>query len=503
MHAEYGIFVYTICPLSRAPAPRTRRMGMLEAVLLCAATILVSLIRFADGNAITTIELFRFGHDRPTPCVRIPSLATLPGSGGVVIALAECRQFVGDGCRPWDNDNSSLTEPSWGANRYICTRRSTDYGRSFGPWNHNITGMRSWNPATAVIRKKHSNTSSVLLFFNDGDAWLKHRPSAGGTPWMVHSLDGITWSQASPISIVGPLPARARGGFNLGPGRALVLDSGRIVLAGGSSVALGKCPQRPDGGVCKQLTSFVLHSDDNGRTFQVSDSVIPNLEEPQLAEYALPQTTVESGDSKSLVILNGRQNNSFPTGSPCGCRGQVYSTDEGLSFSGNPPSVPTVRNSDSHIKGHSDASGPGADAGVMVSWVEGLPSPSVQSSIIRSPRSGRLVFSGPRSHDRSERVNFTVMVSSPRASVEQLWGANATHISLSHPTGVTWPCFGYMSNCAGYSCLAIDENPRSSAHAATAARQESVLVLWETGVESGCTGAACRIMLSHVPLPLL
>jgi hypothetical protein len=482
-------------------------MGMLEqAAPVLYAVAMISLIRSVNGNAITTIELFRFGHDRATPCVRIPSLATLPGSGGVVIAMAECRQFVGDGCRPWDDDNSSLKDPGWGANRYICSRRSTDHGRSFGPWHHNITRMRSWNPATAVTRTENDNTSSVLLFFNDGDAWLNHRPSAGGTPWMVRSFDlGLTWSQPSPIFIVGPLPTGAAGGFNLGPGRALVLDSGRIVLAGGSSIALGKCPQRPDGGVCKQLTSFVLHSDDSGRSFQVSDNVIPNLEEPQLAEYFLPQTTqiaVVSGQTKSVVILNGRQNNSFPVGSPCGCRGQVYSTDEGLTFSGNP----AARSSDGHITGGSDSNAGRRRAGdnVTVSWVEGLPSPSVQSSIIRSPRSGRLVFSGPRSHDRNERVNFTIMVSSPQASVEQLWGASATRISLteSHGSG-TWPCFGYMSNCAGYSCLAVDESPRSSVPSATAAGQESVLVLWETGVESGCTGAACRIMLSHVPLPPL
>ena len=75
-----------------------------QAVLVFAA---ISAIGSACGDhAITTTELFRFRHDPETPCVRIPSLVTVPG--GVVVALAECRQFVGDGCRPWDDDNASL-----------------------------------------------------------------------------------------------------------------------------------------------------------------------------------------------------------------------------------------------------------------------------------------------------------------------------------------------------------------------------------------------------------
>ena len=469
-----------------------------QAVLVFAA---ISAIGSACGDhAITTTELFRFRHDPETPCVRIPSLVTVPG--GVVVALAECRQFVGDGCRPWDDDNASLREPSWGANRYICSRRSTDYGRSFGPWQHNITRMRSWNPATAVIDRtttKHGNASSVLLFFNDGDAWLKQRPSAGGTPWLVRSFNlGLTWGEPSPISIEGPLPAGAAGGFNLGPGRALVLDSGRILLAGGSSIALGKCPQRSDGGVCKQLTSFVLHSDDHGKTFHVSSDAIPDLEEPQLAEYLVPH----GSGSRSVVVLNGRQNNSYPIGSPCGCRGQVYSTDEGLTFAGGDACEEVASpggNSGAHVRGGSDGDSDRAtEDNATVSWIAGLPSPSVQSSIIRLPRSGRLVFAGPRSHDRNARVNFTLLVSPPRASVGQLWSANATLIPLTDSH--SWPCFGYQPNCAGYSCLAVDESPATSG--TPASKQESVLVLWETGVASGCTGAACRIMLSRVPLPL-
>eukprot|EP01046_Picozoa_sp_COSAG06_P066085 COSAG06_NODE_16516_length_997_cov_0.805122_1_plen_279_part_10 len=248
--------------------------------------------------AILTTELFRFRHDASTPCVRIPSLAVLPGATGVVVALAECRQFVGDGCRPWADDNSSLTEPGWGANRYICSRRSTDYGRTFGPWQRNVTGMRSWNPATTVVGQP--GNTSILLFFNDGDSWIKGRPSAGGTPWLARSSDGLLWSRPAPLSIVGPRPAGAAGGFNLGPGRALALRSGRILLAGGSSVALGKCPQRADGGVCKQLTSFVLRSDDEGRTFRVSGVTIPDLEEPQLAEYLLDPAAQPAEEGSSI-----------------------------------------------------------------------------------------------------------------------------------------------------------------------------------------------------------
>ena len=190
--------------------------------------------------------------------------------------------------------------------------------------------------------------------------------------------------------------------------------------------------------------------------------MIPDLEEPQLAEM--------TSSNESIVILNGRQNNSFPLGSPCGCRGQVYSSD-GLTW-----------------QSCAGADCPHSAGATSVDWLPSLPSPSVQSSIFRSPRSGRLVFAGPRSHDREARVNMTVTVSPSGASAADLWGGGATHIPLRAPA-----CAGYKPNCAGYSCLAAD--------AGVAAGQEGVLLLWETGVASGCSGAACRIMLSRVRLP--
>jgi hypothetical protein len=337
----------------------------------CVSLTLGTPLKFDDANT-NTIELFRFrGGGADTPCVRIPSLVAVPGTA-VVLALAECRQFVGDGCRPWADDNSSLQGPGWGANRYICGRRSTDYGRSFGPWQRNITRMRSWNPASVTVG------GSILLFYDDADPWLSGRPSAGGTPWLVRSSDlGISWSAPAPLDIVGPRPPGAAGGFNLGPGRALVLISGRILVAGGSSVALGKCPQRPDGGQCKRLTSFVIYSDDHARTFRVSAATIPDLEEPQLAEYLLPSPHEDGrGGARSVVVLNGRQNNSFPLGEPCDCRGQVYSDDGGLSWSSTPTS-----DAGGVLQGGSD---------VLVDWLPGLPSPSVQSSIFRAPNSGRI-----------------------------------------------------------------------------------------------------------------
>jgi hypothetical protein len=107
-----------------------------------------------------------------------------------------------------------------------------------------------------------------------------------------------------------------------------------------------------------------------------------------------------------------------------------------------------------------------------------------------------MVFSGPRSSGGvggAGRVNMTVEVAPAGAGAGELWGVNATSLPLSQPADA-FPCFGYEPGCAGYSCLASDE-------AATVAGREGVLVMWETGVETGCSGAACRIMLSQVPLP--
>ena len=224
-------------------------------------------VKSDDVEATTAVELFRFG-DGANSCVRIPSLLSIPGSG-VVLALAECREFVGDGCYPWANDNATLHLPGWGASRYICSRRSTDYGRSFGPNMHNITKMRSWNPSTLWDPRR----KQVLLIFNDASSWLRHRPDGGGTPWLVRSsTQGLSWSAAKPFTVLGPRPHAASQGFDLGPGRALALQSGRIVVGGATSKALGECPSRPDGGICKQLTSFVLYSDTGGDSWRVSSA---------------------------------------------------------------------------------------------------------------------------------------------------------------------------------------------------------------------------------------
>eukprot|EP01051_Picozoa_sp_SAG22_P001380 SAG22_NODE_53_length_24242_cov_158.884231_20_plen_1178_part_00 len=321
----------------------------------CVSLTLGTPLKSDDETNTSTIELFRFrGGGADMPCVRIPSLVAVPGTA-VVLALAECRQFVGDGCRPWADDNSSLQRPGWGANRYICGRRSTDYGRSFGSWQRNITRMRSWNPASVTVG------GGILLFYDDADPWLSGRPSAGGTPWLVRSSDlGISWSAPAPLDIMGPRPPGAAGGFNLGPGRALLLSSGRILVAGGSSVALGKCPQRPDGGQCKRLTSFVIYSDDHARTFRVSAATIPDLEEPQLAEYLLPSLREDGrggGARRSVVVLNGRQNNSFPLGKPCDCRGQVYSDTGGITWRG----AATDADTGGALQGESDSA-------VAVDW---------------------------------------------------------------------------------------------------------------------------------------
>jgi hypothetical protein len=247
------------------------------------AIMMLAVLLLLPGSAVepqtATIELFRHGDDG-VPCYRIPSLLTIPSRQPVVLALAECRQFVGDGCYPWTGPNATLKQAGWGANRYICARRSTDAGRSFGPIAHNITRMRSSN--NAVVWEPRTRT--VVVFFNDASPWLHGRPNGGGAIHSVNSTDlGMTWSPAAAIRIVGPRPAAAAAGMVLGPGRALVLGAGsstpgRMLLAGASSVALGQCPDRPDGGQCKRQTAFVIYSDDTGAIWRFSAASIPHLE---------------------------------------------------------------------------------------------------------------------------------------------------------------------------------------------------------------------------------
>ena len=83
----------------------------------------------------------------PYPCTRIPSGLALPN--GIVLAFAECRRWVGDGCFIHGMHNDSSAQYF---NRSICLRRSLDGGTTWEPLQDNITERYSSNPSAVYVR---------------------------------------------------------------------------------------------------------------------------------------------------------------------------------------------------------------------------------------------------------------------------------------------------------------------------------------------------------------
>ncbi len=59
------------------------------------------------------------------PCIRIPYITQT--SSGVLVALAECRQWTGDGCNPSKDSDYQIE----GGSTYVCSKRSTDDGQTW------------------------------------------------------------------------------------------------------------------------------------------------------------------------------------------------------------------------------------------------------------------------------------------------------------------------------------------------------------------------------------
>ena len=129
------------------------------------------------------------------PCVRIPTAVAVPG-GPVRLAFAECRRWIGDGCEPTALPRPAAAHPADQSDRYICLKRSTDAGRTWGPLeNTNVTQMRSTNPS--AVWDLH--TSSVRLFFSADD----HFQNCSGIHAVSSTDGGLSWSAAVAQTVEG------------------------------------------------------------------------------------------------------------------------------------------------------------------------------------------------------------------------------------------------------------------------------------------------------------
>jgi hypothetical protein len=126
------------------------------------------------------------------PCVRVPSVIAVPGA---LLAFAECRSFVGDGCQPHGWQNMSTDKQA----RAVCSRRSLDGGATWGDLITNISRVNASYPTATYHRAR----KTVIVQFS---AWPKSdTPYLSPTVMQITSHDGLTWSEPTIVRGVPPL----------------------------------------------------------------------------------------------------------------------------------------------------------------------------------------------------------------------------------------------------------------------------------------------------------
>lgn len=199
-------------------------------------------------------------------------------------------------------------------NRTICSRRSTDGGVTWGPLT---TLTPIGDHATQPMLVYSSTAKAVIAHFSLGPP----KSGRGRVAQVVSFDDGQTWSPPDFIDRhLGPKCFSGMHGQNPlrpGPGRGAELASGRVVMNG--YIANLTAEHVPN---ASTIYTCVWYSDNGGVTWNVSQSVVQQAAESQIAQL---------GDGR--LYFNSRVT---PRGSPCGddrCRGVAWSTDDGLHFS--------------------------------------------------------------------------------------------------------------------------------------------------------------------------
>ena len=347
---------------------------------------------------------------------RIPSIVSVPG---VLVAFAEARQGAygngscvyckGGSCKPCSLQPTDDLGP-----KTIAYKRSTDSGRTWGALSF-IPGLYrpGWvvGQPTAVydgvqgLLVLHVLNSTLLPApFNDSMTNL------GFTLQTTSSDHGRTWTQPFQLNpFLGPLH-----GLAPGPGNAIQLQSGRLLVPAWSNVCYD-APSCKNGTYGGQLTfAAVYYSDTHGKSWSVgAGATVPRdlhgpVSEPSLAELSNGSILMSLRNVCSPASGGELHNSSACVTGLMATRMASRSDDAGLTF------------------------GP-------ASFVPDLPSPNDQGSMLRHGEA--LLFSGP--YSKTSRSNISIMASLDgnswpvqtvvypmAAKYTCLAGLNRSHVSL-------------------------------------------------------------------------
>jgi sialidase-1 len=269
-------------------------------------------------------------------CYRIPALAV--SAKGTIFAFCEARK---NNCYDWDAID-------------IVMRRSFDNGKSWDAMRVvRSDGTNSTNQPTPVVDR---TTGAISLVFCKNNQQL----------FVTRSTDeGATWTD--PVEITRQVKDPAWHYMGSGPGHAIQLKSGRLLIPAWGDTTPGPVTWAPSANWGKVQFSYAFYSDDHGATWMRGQALDTNMSDEC--------EVVETADGRVYMNMRSRQGKHR--------RAYAWSKDGGASWS-------------------------------KVEFDERLPEPSCQGSVIRftdRDRSGknRILLANPASTE--QRANLTARVS--------------------------------------------------------------------------------------------
>ena len=233
------------------------------------------------------------------PCIRIPAIAAT--NDGTLVAFAECRAWIGDGCQPHNMDYT-LSQISDNVNqRWICQKISNDNGATWSNLSFPF-GLRFTSENPTVVYDYIQKRLLLQANVNNGQQ--------NQSIYQITSSDnGKTWSK---ILDVGNRFLSNSNNIFIGPSNGVQLLNNPFSEYYGRILWSGHINEGTSANV------HVWYSDDWGMTYNMSISDLPHMQESALVEL-----------SNGSVVDNMRNAHIWE----CDCRGMAISNDYGKTFS--------------------------------------------------------------------------------------------------------------------------------------------------------------------------